>query len=96
MLKEAVVGTQSLVFTRYHEESVTRIRHKGSQNREFLSESSATTLALSLFVNHVERHALQEGKGRTLSKLGRRGVLLYRSPESWKVVWVCRDGHKDP
>ena len=50
----------------------------------------------SLSVNHVERHALREGKGPILSKLGWRGVLDYRAPESWNMIWSRRGGHIDP
>lgn len=57
MLKGAVVGVDSLVFTRYHEVSVTKIRSHHMDNPRFCQSL--------LSVDHAQRNALREGKSRS-------------------------------
>ena len=67
MLKEAVVGGPSIVFTRYHEVGVTKIRsHRIAEPRAFLQKYTGLRRQCFVFVNHAKRHALWKRNGRAL------------------------------
>ena len=91
MLKEAVVGGPSLVFTRYHEVDVTRIRsHQKTEPR--LCKN-----ILGYDVN-AQRNALREGEGRALQwRVPSRGRAHSNTQaQGRKLVWIRRSGHRDP
>ena len=69
MLKEAVVGGQSLVFKRYQEAGVTRIRPHQFKEPNVCKRIIGYERSLS--VNNVEKNVLLEGRGHPLSKSGR-------------------------
>ena len=90
MLKEAVVGGQRLVFTRYHEVGVMHRRpHRFKHPRE-------GKCIIGYDTNNVERHALRQGKRCPLPGLARRGGHAHQTPESWNVVWFCGGRNRDP
>ena len=64
MMKEAVVGGPSLVFTRYHEVGVTKIKsHRIAEPRLCKNINSGLRRQCFVFVNHAQRHALWKRKG---------------------------------
>ena len=63
MLKGAVVGGLSIVFTRYHEAGVTKIRDHEIENPPSLQKYSWLRRQCPLSVDHAQRHALREGTG---------------------------------
>lgn len=88
MLKEAVVGRQSLVFTRYPEAGVTRVRqHLFKQPRacKRIIGYDANALYLSTMVREMPC-----GKEQLIQLIsGSRWANAYRTHKSWNLVWIC-------
>ena len=98
MLKEAVVGGPSLVFTRYHEAGKTRIRsHKYEDAR--LCQNILGYDANALYLSTMLRD-MPCGKERLINYEGdwqsRRRGSLHTKIKRKKLVRVRRSGHRNP
>ena len=78
MLKEAVVGGPSLVFTRYHEVGKTRIRSHQIAEPQLCQNILGYDANASVSLNNAKRYALRKGKGRSLHR---------RVPNRWEHLY---------
>lgn len=80
-----------LVFTRYHEAGVTRIRSHRYARPRLCRRIIGYDANASL--ENVERRALWKRKGRALRRTGQSRAKLYRTPENRKLVWIRGSRH---
>ena len=88
MLKEAVVGGQSVVFKRYHEAGVTLYKtalfYKPKVCKRIISYDTNV-----LYLSTICREKCLAGrKSHLLSTSGRRRAYAYRTGEKWNMVRV--------
>jgi len=91
MLKGAVVGGPSLVFTRRHEADVTRIKSHRVKEPCLCKKNRWFRRQRSLSFDHAQRNALREGKGRALQRRATSGGWTCTNTQAQrrKLVWVC-------
>ena len=97
MLKEAVVGGPSLVFTRLHEVGVTEIRSHQIAEPRLCKKHPRLRRQRPLSFNHAQRNALRKGKGRSLRRRvpNRGGSFTNAQTQRRKLVRVCRSRYRD-